>query len=63
MTLIHQKRQRSFKKQDIMLNKILKSLIIKKKFIEIDEFDKDREIYLIMFVHSFGHAIEKSNKF
>ena len=31
-----------------MLDKIYKSLIIKKSFIEIDEFDKGPEIYLIM---------------
>ena len=51
-----------FKKQDIMLNKIYKSLIIKKKFIEIDEFDKGpRNIF--NYGHSFGHAIERATNF
>ena len=51
-----------FTKQDIMLDKIYKSLIIKKKFIEIDEFDKGlRNIF--NYGHSFGHAIERATNF
>ena len=36
---------------------IINSLKIKKKFIEIDEFDKKRLV--LNYGHTFGHAIEK----
>ena len=37
---------------------IFKSLMIKKKFVEIDEFDKGPRLVL-NYGHTFGHAIEK----
>ena len=53
---------------DLFINKvtlikiIYKSLQIKKKFIEIDEFDKGpRNIF--NYGHSFGHAIERATSF
>ncbi len=44
--------------QDLIYN----SLLIKKKFIEKDEFEKKERIFL-NFGHSFGHAIESINNF
>jgi 3-dehydroquinate synthase len=39
-----------------------RSLLIKKKYIEVDEFDKDiRNIF--NYGHSFGHAIESATKY
>lgn len=48
---------------DQLLQKyIKKALLIKKKFIEVDEFDKDiRNIF--NYGHSFGHAIEAATCF
>tara|TARA_B100000963_G_C22570854_1_gene646006 strand:- start:185 stop:1228 length:1044 start_codon:yes stop_codon:yes gene_type:complete len=53
-----------FRKQLLDLNNInlkkliINSLKIKKKFIEIDEFDK-KERLVLNYGHTFGHAIEK----
>lgn len=41
---------------------IEKSLIFKKKFIEIDEYDRGERIKL-NFAHTFGHAIETATNF
>lgn len=42
---------------DVMGNYVKSSLLFKKDFIEIDEFDKNERIKL-NFAHTFGHAIE-----
>jgi len=44
--------------KNIMRSLIFKSLKIKKKFIEIDEFDKGPRL-ILNYGHTFGHAIEK----
>lgn len=43
--------------QSNLKNLILKSLSIKKRYIEIDEFDKNERI-VFNYGHTFGHAIE-----
>ncbi len=43
-------------------NMISRSLLIKKKFIEIDEFDK-KERLILNYGHTFGHALEKITKY
>lgn len=46
----------------VLLSYIYKALLVKKKFIEIDEFDKGvRNIF--NYGHSFGHAIEAATNF
>ena len=51
-----------FTNKEIMLEKIYRSLQIKKKYIEIDEFDKGpRNIF--NYGHSFGHAIERASNY
>tara|TARA_B100001115_G_scaffold173507_1_gene157678 strand:+ start:3127 stop:4209 length:1083 start_codon:yes stop_codon:yes gene_type:complete len=48
---------RAIKNKKVMTELIYKSLNIKKKYIEIDEFDqKERQVF--NYGHSFGHAIE-----
>ena len=43
--------------KNVMAELVSKSLLIKKKYIEIDEFDqKERQVF--NYGHSFGHAIE-----
>ena len=44
--------------QNIMKSLIFKSLRIKKKFIEIDEFDRGPRL-ILNYGHTFGHAVEK----
>ena len=46
----------------ILENIIYKSLIIKKSYIEVDEFDTGKRL-LLNFGHTFGHAIEKTSNF
>ena len=48
---------KSKKNISILKKIILKSLKIKKKFIEIDEFDKGKR-KLLNYGHTFAHAIE-----
>lgn len=50
------------RKQDIIQKIIKRSLSIKKRFIEKDEFDKKERI-ILNYGHSFGHAIEKITNF
>ena len=51
-----------FENDDVMLENIYRSLIIKKKYIEVDEFDAGpRNIF--NYGHSFGHAIERATNF
>lgn len=50
------------RKLDVIQKMIKRSLLIKKKFIEKDEFDKKERIVL-NYGHSFGHAIEKITNF
>ena len=51
-----------FKNNEELLKKIYESLLIKKKFIEIDEFDRGpRNIF--NYGHSFGHAIERATNY
>jgi 3-dehydroquinate synthase len=46
----------------VLLNYIQKALTIKKKYIEVDEYDQGvRNIF--NYGHSFGHAIESATKF
>lgn len=46
-----------------ILNKIIyQSLEIKKKYIELDEFDTGKRL-ILNFGHTFGHAIEKTTNF
>lgn len=48
--------------RNVLLGYINKALLIKKRFIEIDEFDKGiRNIF--NYGHSFGHAIESATNF
>ncbi len=47
----------ALKSKEIMTELLLKSLMIKKKFIEIDEFDQHKR-QIFNYGHSFGHAIE-----
>ena len=51
-----------FNDQNILLRRIVKSLEIKKKFIEADEFDTGIR-NLLNYGHSFGHAIESATGF
>ncbi|MFA6540142.1 MAG: AroB-related putative sugar phosphate phospholyase (cyclizing) [Bacteroidota bacterium] len=52
----------AFKKNDILSKMISRSLEIKKKYIEIDEYDqKERQIF--NYGHSFGHAIESLTQY
>ncbi len=50
------------RKQDVIQKIIKRSLSIKKRFIEKDEFDKKERI-ILNYGHSFGHAIEKITNF
>jgi len=47
---------------DVLMAFLYRSLEIKKRFIEIDEFDKDVR-NLLNYGHSFGHAIEGATDF
>ncbi len=47
---------------DSTLQLVLETLLAKKWFIEIDEFDK-KERKLLNFGHTYGHAIESATKF
>ncbi len=49
--------ENSFNDNDALLHLIKRNLKIKKRFIEIDEFDTGERI-LLNYGHSFGHAIE-----
>ncbi|BBH54065.1 AroB-related putative sugar phosphate phospholyase (cyclizing) [Fluviispira sanaruensis] len=51
-----------FLSKELLLKYIQKSLIMKKKLIEIDEFDKDQRLVL-NYGHSFGHAIESATNY
>jgi len=54
---------KALKRDKYVMKKIIyKSLMIKKRFIETDEFDK-KERLILNYGHSFGHAIEKITKF
>lgn len=48
-----------FKKEEVILKYIYRSLEIKKYYIEIDEFDRN-ERNVMNYGHSFGHAIESA---
>ena len=48
--------------REILLNYIRSSLLIKKKYIEIDEFDRGQR-NIFNYGHSFGHAIESATHF
>jgi 3-dehydroquinate synthase len=52
-----QEYSRAFTNKDVMKQLLLRSLQIKKKIIEIDEFDKN-ERQVLNYGHSFGHALE-----
>lgn len=54
--------QKMLDNQDIMQKYILQSLRIKKKLIEIDEFDQGLR-NVMNYGHSFGHAIESATCF
>ena len=41
---------------------VYQTLVIKKKFIELDEFDTGKRL-ILNFGHTFGHAIEKTTNF
>ena len=47
---------------DLLLRYISASLLIKKRYIEIDEFDRN-ERNIFNYGHSFGHAIESATNF
>ena len=53
---------------NVLKNKIVsrevvyQTLVIKKKFIELDEFDTGKRL-ILNFGHTFGHAIEKTTNF
>ena len=51
-----------FSNSEIMMNKIRRSLEIKKEYIEKDEFDKGPRL-VFNYGHSFGHAIEAATDF
>ncbi len=51
-----------FENTDILKKFILRSLEIKKYYIEADEFDQNERL-LLNFGHSFGHAIESASNF
>lgn len=51
-----------FLKRDVLMSFLHASLKIKKRFIEIDEFDKGIR-NLLNYGHSFGHAIEGATNF
>jgi 3-dehydroquinate synthase len=51
-----------FSDSDMMMKKIKRSLEIKKKYIEKDEFDKGPRL-IFNYGHSFGHAIESATNF
>lgn len=48
--------------RQILLNYIRSALLIKREFIEIDEYDQDVRI-IFNYGHSFGHAIETATKY
>lgn len=48
--------------KDLILDLILRSLTIKKKIIEKDEFDRDYR-NILNYGHSFGHAIESATDY
>lgn len=48
--------------KNILLQYVKKSLLIKKKYIEVDEFDKGKR-NIFNYGHSFGHAIESATNF
>jgi len=52
----------SFSDKEVLKSLIHRSLQIKKKIIEIDEFDK-KERLLFNYGHSFGHAIESKTNY
>ena len=59
--LFYQKNLKKYleKKKNVYLEKLIyKSLKIKKRFIEIDEFDRNERL-ILNYGHSFGHALEK----
>lgn len=62
--LVSSKSDFEFFKKNINNIKVLikRCLEIKKLFIEIDEFDK-KERLILNYGHTFGHAIESSNKY
>ena len=51
-----------FLSKDLLLKYIKKSLKMKKKFIEEDEFDRNSRLVL-NYGHSFGHAIESATNY
>ena len=57
-TLNLQKFLSKYNKNEILKKLIFKSLLIKKKFIEKDEFDTGKRL-ILNYGHSFGHSIEK----
>jgi len=52
----------AFKNKAVLLSIVLRSLEIKKRFVEIDEFDRKERIVL-NYGHSFGHAIESVSNY
>jgi len=51
------------KRDSKMIDKyVLRSLTFKKPFVEEDEFDTDKRVFL-NFAHTFGHAIETASKY
>ena len=50
------------KNKKVLQKIIYQSLKIKKKYIEVDEFDTGQRL-ILNFGHTFGHAIEKTTKF
>lgn len=54
--------EKLFDERQILMDFIRKSLMIKKRFIEVDEFDKGVR-NLLNYGHSFGHAIESATDF
>ena len=51
-----------FSNSEMMLQRIRRSLEIKKEYIEKDEFDKGQRL-IFNYGHSFGHAIESATNF
>ncbi|MCF6171896.1 MAG: hypothetical protein L3J66_13040 [Bacteroidales bacterium] len=60
--LFRQLYKKAFTNKDALEKLILRSLEIKKSYIEIDEFDKN-ERQVFNYGHSFGHAIESLTNF
>lgn len=50
------------KDKELMKQTLLRSLEIKKRFIEPDEFDQNERL-LLNYGHSFGHAIESATRY